>query len=404
MTTTAGDKPQPRTIDVAARLLAVRKHRWVRWRAIAVLGLRMALHAKPKFIGTILGVTFAVLLANFQLGTLFGLLAKNTLLVDNAGADLWIVPPGTTYANPGQRMSTSLLYEARVTPGVAQASALVMAGTSITKPGGGTEAITLLGVDLDTNLGGPFSIVAGDVSALRQANTMFFDDSQRERFGGLNLGSVREVGGYNVVVGGFTWGLVPFGPAFTFGDIDLVRTMVNVPTDKLNFVLVKVAPGHDVEAVGRNLQTHVPDAVVISKAKFHSQIVRILLRDQLGISFGTSTGFGLVIGFIIVMLSMYSSVLDNLREFGTLKAIGLGNLDLMRLLVVQSVLYALVGTVIGLGMVAGAAQGIRSPNLALLVPHWLVLLTPVVMIVLCMLASLLALWRVARLEPGMVFR
>lgn len=391
-------------IDVAARIRAVGRNRLGRWRSTIVLGVRMALHSKAKFIGTVLGVTFAVLLANFQLGTLFGLLGKNTLFVDHAGADLWVVPPGTTYAQPGQRMSTSLLYQAQVTPGVAQASALVMAGTSIKKPGGGTEAVTLIGVDLDTMLGGPFAVVSGTPAVLRQADTLFFEDSQRERFGGLNLGSVREVGGHDVVVGGFTWGLVPFGPAFTFGELDLVRTIVNVPSDQLNFVLIKVTPGYDIETVGRDLQTRVPTATVISRTSFHTKIVSTLLRDQLGISFGTSTGFGLVIGFIIVMLSMYSSVLDNLREFGTLKAIGLKNLDLMRLLLVQSLLYAVVGTVVGLGMVAGAAQGIRSANLALLIPQWLVLLTPIVMMVLCMLASLLALWRVARLEPGMVFR
>jgi putative ABC transport system permease protein len=97
-------------------------------------------------------------------------------------------------------------------------------------------------------------------------------------------------------------------------------------------------------------------------------------------------------------------VLDRLREFGTLKAIGLGNLDLMLLLLVQSIFYALVGSLVGLGVVAATAEGIRSANLSLIVPLWLVALTPAAMVLLCMLASLLALWRVARLEPGMVFR
>jgi putative ABC transport system permease protein len=383
---------------------AVRRNRFGRWRATVMLGLRMTLHAKAKFAGTLLGVTFAVLLANFQLGTMFGLLAKNTLFVDNAGADLWIVPPGTTFAQPGQRMSIALLNQARVTPGVAQASALVMTGSLIRKPGGGSEAVTLIGVDLDTMLGGPFNVVAGDLRRLRDSDTLFFEDAQRERFGGLNIGSVREVGGHRVRVGGFTWGLLPFGPAYTFGEIDLVRNIVGMQADELSFVLVKVAPGQGPEEVAARLAPRVPTATVMSQERFHELIVRTLLEQQLGITFGTSTAFGLVIGFVIVMLSMYSSVIDSLREFGTLKAIGLANLDLMRLLLVQSLLYALLGSLIGLGVVAGAAAGIRSANLSLILPQWLVLLTPVVMTVLCMLASLLALWRVARLEPGMVFR
>lgn len=364
----------------------------------------MTLHAKSKFVGTLLGVTFAVLLANFQLGTMYGLLAKNTQFVDGAAADLWVVPPGTTFAQPGQRMSTALLSQARVTPGVAQASALVMTGTSIRKPGGGSEAITLVGVDLDTYLGGPFNIVAGDPGSLREVDTLFFEDAQRERFGGINLGSIREVGGRNVKVGGFTWGLMPFGPAFAFGELDTVRSIVGMPADQLSFVLVKVAPGETVQTVAERLAARVPTATVISRDDFHALIQRTLLEQQLGITFGTSTAFGLVIGFIIVMLSMYSSVIDSLREFGTLKAIGLSNLDLMRLLLVQSVFYALVGSLLGLGVVAAAAEGIRSANLSLVIPTWLVAATPAVMVVLCMLASLLALFRVTRLEPGMVFR
>jgi len=392
------------TVHVAERLRLVRKRPITRWIATTRLALAMAFSARAKFVGTLLGVVFAAMLANFQLGTMFGLLAKNTLFVDNAGADLWIVPPGTTFAQPGQRLSTALLDQARVTRGVSRASALVMVGTSIKKPGGGTEAITLVGVDLDTMLGGPFNVVAGDPRDLRRADTIFMEDAQRERFGGLNLGSVREVGRYRVQVGGFTWGLLPFGPPFAFVDIELARSIADVRADELSFVLVDVAEGADVAEVQRELARRMPAVDILRREQFHDLTVRTLLSQQLGITFGVSTLFGLVIGFVIVLLSMYSSVIDNLREFGTLKAVGFTNFDLMRMLAVQSVVYAVLGSAIGLGLVAGAAAGIRSANLSLVIPHALVLMTPPIMIGLCLLASLLAFYRAARLEPGMVFR
>jgi len=392
------------TVHVAERLRLVRKRPITRWIATTRLALAMAFSARAKFVGTLLGVVFAAMLANFQLGTMFGLLAKNTLFVDNAGADLWIVPPGTTFAQPGQRLSTALLDQARVTRGVSRASALVMVGTSIKKPGGGTEAITLVGVDLDTMLGGPFNVVAGDPRDLRRADTIFMEDAQRERFGGLNLGSVREVGRYRVQVGGLTWGLLPFGPPFAFVDIELARSIADVRADELSFVLVDVAEGADVAEVQRELARRMPAVDILRREQFHDLTVRTLLSQQLGITFGVSTLFGLVIGFVIVLLSMYSSVIDNLREFGTLKAVGFTNFDLMRMLAVQSVVYAVLGSAIGLGLVAGAAAGIRSANLSLVIPHALVLMTPPIMIGLCLLASLLAFYRAARLEPGMVFR
>lgn len=390
--------------DIAQQIARARGGRLGRWRATFVVALRMALHDKAKFVGTILGVVFAVVLAAQQLGVLLGLLSKNTIFVDNTTADIWITPPGTKAALPGQRLSTTLLDQARGTSGVERASALIMAGTSVAKPGGGSEAITLVGVDLETMLGGPFYVVAGSPANLRQADTVFFDDTLREKAGGLNLGSIREVGGFEVRVGGFTWGLAPFGPPYAFADIDLTRSLARVPSDELSFVLVDVRDGYDVDAVAAELARRVPTAQVMTKQVFHDTINSELLRQQLGITFGTSTAFGLIIGFIIVALSMFSSVIDNLREFGTLKAIGLTNLDLSRMLIAQSILYALVGSLIGLGLVAGISEGIRSPNLVVIIPAKLVLATPVVMTGLCILASMLALRRVRKLEPGIVFR
>ena len=105
-----------------------------------------------------------------------------------------------------------------------------------------------------------------------------------------------------------------------------------------------------------------------------------------------------------IALSMFSAVIDNLREFGTLKAIGLTSWDLALMLLVQSLVYALIGSLIGLGLVGLMSAGIRSANLVVIVPTPLIIATPIIMSGLCMLASVLAMRRVRRLEPGMVFR
>ncbi|MCA9679230.1 MAG: FtsX-like permease family protein [Kofleriaceae bacterium] len=392
------------TVDAAARLAAARGSRWTRWRMTAGLGLRMMVHDRAKFVGTTLGVVFAVVLASQQLGMLGGLLAKNTMLVDHGGADLWVVPRGTTLVQPGQRMPTQVLYTTRGTPGVAVASPLVMTASAVQRPGGGAEAITLIGFDPDAPLGGPWNVVAGDVAALRRRGALFFEDSQRERMGGLNLGSVREVQGRRVRVAGFTWGLMPFGAPYTFGSVDTVRELAGMPEGRLNFVLVRVAPLADVEEVQAELQRRLPGAVVYTADQLHGRVVDTLLGMQLGVVFGTTTAFALVIGFVIVALTMFSAVLDNLRELATLKALGLSSGDLTRLVVVQAIAQALLGSLIGLGLTAYVVDLIRSANLAVIVSPTLVVATPPVMAALCVAASLLALRRVRRLDPASVFR
>jgi putative ABC transport system permease protein len=220
----------------------------------------------------------------------------------------------------------------------------------------------------------------------------------------MDLGTVREVNGRRVRAGGFTWGLLPFGPAYAFAELGLARELARIPTDRQNFVLVTVRPGELPEAVRDRLAARIPEARVLTQTEFSGAIVSALLREQLGVSFGTSTAFGLIIGFIIVALSMFSSVIDNLREFGTLKAIGCTNLDLTGLLLVQSVAYAVLGTFVGLGLVSGMTEGIRSPQLVPIVPMPLYVLTPLVMVSICVAAAGLALFRIRKLEPGMVFR
>lgn len=394
--------------DVRTRLRNARKGMLSRLRATVSLALRMMFHDKAKLIGTTLGVVFAVVLSAQQLGILFGLLQKNTMFVDNAGADVWITPAGTNQLQPGKRLSESILVQARTTPGVAVASPLVYGTGSVQRPWGGSEPVTIIGVEIPNAgtpwLGGPWNIVAGERASLALPNAAFFEDARREKQGNINLGSVRELNGFEVTATGFTWGLMPFGPPYAFVESKLGRALLGVPAEEQQFVLVTVAPGHTPAEVQARLQALLPETRVMTREVFHDSIVATLLGEQLGITFGTSTAFGLLIGFIIVALSMFSSVLDNLKEFGTLKAIGANNGDLSRLLVVQSIMYALLGSFIGLGMVGFASEGIRSASLAMIVPLPLIAAVPIVMTALCMVASFLALRRVRKLEPGMVFR
>jgi putative ABC transport system permease protein len=317
---------------------------------------------------------------------------------------VWIAPPGTELFQPGDTLPESVLVRARTTPGVALAEPLIAAGATVRRPEGGSEAVTLIGTALPARLGGPWSLVAGDVRALDAPDTVFFEDAERAKYGGMDLGTVREVNGRRVRAGGFTWGLLPFGPAYAFAELGLARELARIPTDRQNFVLVTVRPGELPEAVRDRLAARIPEARVLTQTEFSGAIVSALLREQLGVSFGTSTAFGLIIGFIIVALSMFSSVIDNLREFGTLKAIGCTNLDLTGLLLVQSVAYAVLGTFVGLGLVSGMTEGIRSPQLVPIVPMPLYVLTPLVMVSICVAAAGLALFRIRKLEPGMVFR
>ena len=377
----------------------------LRLRTMLRVGMRMMFHEKLKLAGTLFGVIFAVVLTNQQLGVFLGLLSKNTMFIDHAGADLWIAPGSTQTLQAGKPVPMDALYQARTTPGVAWAEPLLFGGATVSLPTGGSEPVTLVGTMAPFWRGGPWNLVAGSVEALRHPDTMILEDSERDKLGGLNLGSVREVNGHRTVVGGFTWGLLPFAPSYAFAEYDYARVLLGTPSDETSFVLVGIAAGADHEAVARALQARVPANQVLSASEFHSRVLRYLLKQTgIGATTGTSTAFGLLIGLIIVSLSMFSAVIDNIREFGTLKAIGCHNRDLAVMLLAQSSVYALLGSLIGLRMVSLMAQGMHSPKFALVLPWQAYAGTPLLMVLLCGLASMLALLRIRKIEPGMVFR
>ncbi|HEU4404656.1 MAG TPA: ABC transporter permease [Polyangiaceae bacterium] len=378
---------------------------FARWGAMAKVGVRMMFHDRLKLAGTLFGVVFATLLADQQLGVLLGLLSKNLMFVDHAGADLWVLPAGAQTFQPGKPISLSALTATEVVPGVAWAEPLIYAGGTLSLPGGGSEPVSVVGTRAPRYKGGPWNLVAGSAEALARPDAMIFEDSEREKLGGLNLGSVRELNGRRVVAAGFTWGLLPFGPSYSFAGYDLARELARFDADRTSYVLAGVAPGADPAAVKRAVQARNPDLLVLTRAEFKAKIVTYIFASTgIGASFGASTGFGLLVGLVIVSLSMFSAVVDNVREFGTLKAMGATTGDLAALLLTQSVVYALVGTLIGLGVVSHVADAIRSPKLALVLPWQLYAGTFGVMLLLCSLASSLALVRLRRVEPAMVFR
>ena len=376
-----------------------------RWRTMARVGLAMMFHDKLKMVGTLTGVVFAVVLSNQQAGTFLGLMQKNVMFIENSGADLWIVPPATEALQPGKLMSDTPLMQARVVGGVAWAEPLIYSAATMSLPKGGSQPVTIIGTAFPRRAGGPWNLVRGERTVLDAPDTMIFEDADREFFGNLNLGSVRELNGRRIVAGGFTWGLIPFGPSFAFADYDLARELLRVPRDQLHYVLIGLEPGADVAAVKSEILRRTPDTIIFTRSEFKAATIRyILTKTAIGITFGTSAMFGLLVGFVIVSLSMFSAVVDNVREFGTLKAIGATNGDLARLLFVQSVTYASMGSLIGLALVTRVAEGIRSAKLALQLPPELLIATALLMMVMCIFASSLALFRLRKVEPGMVFR
>jgi putative ABC transport system permease protein len=376
------------------------------FRFMARLGVSMLWHDKIKLAGTLVGVAFAAIMTNIQTALFLGLLLRQTMFVDRVDADMWIAPKNTQILEGlDGTIPRNIVHVARSVKGVAWSAPLLMAPAALKLPNGGQKTVRLVGTELPALRGGPFHVVAGRTRDLALPDAMFFEDTRREMFGGLNMGSVREVNGHRVQAVGFTSGLVPFGPVFGFASFDAAREILGMKSDEVTYVLLGLAPGEDVNEVVRRLQRTFPDQLAISRQDLQWRTIQYTLKESgIGQSIGTSVLMALFCGFAIVSLTMFSAVVDHVREFGTLKAIGATNTDLAKLLLAQALTCALAGAFIGEAMAAQIVSVARGPELPMALPAWLIGATPLGMVVICVTASSMALLRIRAIEPAMVFR
>ena len=64
-------------------------------------------------------------------------------------------------------------------------------------------------------------------------------------------------------------------------------------------------------------------------------------------------GIGVLIGFLVVFLSMYTAVLERTREIGVLKALGASPAYVLNILLRETVVLAIAGAILGIALSYG---------------------------------------------------
>jgi putative ABC transport system permease protein len=127
-------------------------------------------------------------------------------------------------------------------------------------------------------------------------------------------------------------------------------------------------------------------------------------RTGLGISFGAATLLGLLVGLVMVAQSLYAMVLDRLSEFGTLKAMGAAERQVFGILLSQALAMALVGSMVGLGLVAAIQHALSTPRAPIEIPAWLSLGSTALVLAICLVSSLLPYLRIRKVDPLLVLQ
>ncbi|HTN74965.1 MAG TPA: ABC transporter permease [Pirellulaceae bacterium] len=370
------------------------------------IALQTLIADRGKLFTALVGVVFSVVLVNVQGGLFLGLIFKASLLVVNAQADIWVGHRAMHIIEYPRDIPRRWVYRVRPIPGVKRADPYLIGFTDMTLPDGGFEGVAVVGVDRHSQLGRAWNLQEGPSDALQQTDGIVVDVSEDFKIAYPKLGEVREVGHKRARVVGKSHGMMGFQVApYVFTNYDQAASFLNKDPSNCSYILVELEPGANVEEVCASIRERVPNVDAFPSQKYGEECVNFwLTRTGLGISFGASTILGILVGLVMVAQTLYAMVLDRLVEFGTLKAIGATEWQVFSILLIQAVLMAVVGSLIGLQLVTLIQSVFTSPAAPIVIPLWLSLTSCALVLVICLGSSLIPYLRVRKVDPLIVLQ
>ncbi len=371
---------------------------------ITLFALKMILAQRARLATALLGVVFALVLVNVQAGLFIGLLDKAGLLVDQAGADLWIGHQQMNNVDFPRDISRDWLTVAQGSEGVQWARPCTIGASQMTMPSGRFETVLIVGFDREHFRDGTLPCISGDSESVLQPHGIAVDQCEDYKLGYPELLESREVGGQRVRVVAKTYGATSFLVTPYIFTTDLrARDLLGASDRSCSYVLVKASPGADLAQLQSSLQTALPDAQVLTGPEYAAVSKWFwLTRTGLGISFGASTLLGLIVGLVVAGQAIYSLALDRVTEFAAMKAMGAGSRQLLTILFTQSAAISFVGCNLGLLLTIVLGTLSHTPTAPIELPNSLLIGSAVGLCLICTTTCLVPFFKIRKVDPLLV--
>ncbi len=367
--------------------------------------LRFIVFDKPKSIGALFGVIISIFLIGQQVGIFIFLTNMMSNLVDHVDADIWVIDNRSTNVNALGRIAAKYQREVWSMPGVDKAYPLVISGASVKFGDGASGGVTLVGSQAPAFVGGPWNITGGPVTKLLFDNAVTTEFYDSKLLGNATLGTQFEIGGKRAWVALQTHGARGFGASYVFTTIERARYLGNFPADKISAVLIRLKPGSDPQTVIAAINKNVFGVKAWSKKELSAATVKTVLSSSgIATSVGTLILFAIISGSIVIGLTLYSAATDRLKDYATLKAIGATNGYVRNLILTQAIIFAVIGFIIGLGLMEAFRLGIANAGVMFSYSLPMYIGFAFITILISTGGAIAAINRITKVEPASVFR
>ncbi len=355
-----------------------------------------------RFSFSILGVGLSVMLILVMWAILEGILSQAGAYVRNTDAQVWVVQKGfTDIAHGFSVVPSDLERPMEEIPGVRSANPITGARSEVPTPEGGETAVSVIGYDTETGVGGPWDF-EGE-AAVPGPGEVVIDQTFADT-AGLGVGDRLELPDRPREIIALSSGTNQFQNQLAFGVLDDVRELLRLSSEDVNFFALQVEPDR-VEQTKAAVQEQFPFVTAFSKPTFVDNNAAEI-RDSFEPIVRAMVAIAFFVGTAIVGLTMYTATTEKSREYGVLSAIGADRRALTGVILRQSAIAAGLGFALGvlLSIPAGWAVVELAPNTELEYPAWLFGVTAVAAVAMALVASYLPVRRLTSLDPSEVFR
>jgi putative ABC transport system permease protein len=373
---------------------------------ILTLASRNLFHDRVRLIATVVGIVFSIVLVTVQLGVFLSFERMITTMIDHAQADLWIAPAETKSFEGSALLSGRERFHALSVNGVAEVLPVVAGYASWRKPNGGASTpVFLVGSPAGSAALRPWNVVEGRADDLSMPDAVAIDRSYFAQLGVDRLGGTAEIGNLKARVVAITRGIRSFTTTpQVFTSLERGRAYLGVPASKANYFIVRLAPNADAAKVRARLAAGLTDAEVLTTEEFgHRSRVFWLFDTGAGAALLGSAILGIIVGTIIVAQTLYSSTKDHLKEFATLRAIGSSRGYILKVILIQALLSALIGFSIAAAIGVALVKATADAALPVIMTPGLTLGLFALTVAMCAIAAISAIRVVTRIDPATVF-
>ncbi|RMH35227.1 MAG: FtsX-like permease family protein [Nitrospirae bacterium] len=373
------------------------------------VALKMLFGDRAKYLMLLAGLTFSTMLIVQQGSIFWGLMLWSQSGITNINVPIWVTDPNINQVEEVKPLADTAVTVVRSVPGVEWAMPLYKGLQRAKLEDGNYQQISLVGLDAATLIGRPGVTLEGRIEELRDPDAVALDQWAVDRLGGperMKIGTVFEINDHRARV------VAIVQTQKSFQNVPFVyttykRALRYTPPErrKLSYVLVKPKDGIPAEALARRIAQETGLGAYTAD-EFGWKTIRWVLKNTgIGVNFGTTVFLGFVVGMAIAGQTFYLFTVENLKQFGALKAIGASTGMLARMILLQSFTVGLIGYGVGIGLATafGLTAG-RGGNLPYAETWPLLVGVLIALLGICAFSSAISIRKLAKLEPGIVFR